>query len=191
MKKTILDSFTEAQEVINQFTQDPQNITAIEKAAQIMVRCIQEGGKIISCGNGGSHCDAMHFAEEMTGRFREERGPLPAVAIADATHITCAANDYGFESIFSRYIAALGKKEDVLLAVTTSGNSPNVIKAVEAAKSVGMKTVLLSGKDGGKLAQKADVEIRISHHGYSDRIQEMHIKIIHILIQLIEEGVSA
>lgn len=191
MKKTILDSFTEAQEVINQFTQDPQNIAAIEKAAQIMVRCIQEGGKIISCGNGGSHCDAMHFAEEMTGRFREERGPLPAVAIADATHITCAANDYGFESIFSRYIAALGKKEDVLLAVTTSGNSPNVIKAVEAAKSVGMKTVLLSGKDGGKLAQKADVEIRISHHGYSDRIQEMHIKIIHILIQLIEEGVSA
>lgn len=187
MSEQVLSQLREAQKVLADFLQEPKNITAIEQAARLMADSIKKGGKIISCGNGGSHADAMHFAEELTGRFREDRPPIPAVSISDPTHITCTANDYGFENIFSRYIEGLGKKEDVLLAISTSGNSPNIIKAVEAAEAKGMKTVLLSGRDGGRLAGQADVEIRVSHFGYSDRIQEMHIKVIHVLILLIEK----
>lgn len=186
MKQLILDQLHEAQKVLTDFLQQPENIAAIQQAAELMAESINKGGKIISCGNGGSHCDAMHFAEELSGRFRDDRRPLPAISISDPTHISCVANDYGFENIFSRFIEGLGKTEDVLLAISTSGNSPNMVKAVEAAKAKGMKTVLLSGKDGGDLAGKVDVEIRVPHFGYSDRIQEMHIKVIHVLILLIE-----
>ena len=129
----------------------------------------------------------MHFAEELTGKFREPRKAIPAICISDASHITCVGNDYGYDFIFSRYLEALGNKGDVLLVISTSGNSANVLNAVKTAKEKGMKVIALTGKDGGKLGPLADVEIRVAHKGYADRIQEVHIKVIHILILLIEK----
>jgi D-sedoheptulose 7-phosphate isomerase len=184
---TIFQELTQAQTVLNAFVSDPNNISAIQSAAALISEAIQGGHKIISCGNGGSHCDAMHFAEELSGRYRDERRALPAIAVSDISHLTCVGNDYGFEFIFSRFVEGLGQAGDVLLGISTSGNSANVIRAVEAARAKGMKVVILSGKDGGKLAGQADVEIRVPHFGYADRIQEVHIKIIHILILLIEK----
>lgn len=187
MEQFILQELTEAQSVLEKFINQPENIQKIIKTAQLMADAMKQGGKIISCGNGGSHCDAMHFAEELSGRYRDNRQALAALAISDPSHLSCVSNDYGYEFVFSRFIEGLGRSEDVLLGISTSGNSGNIIKAVEAAKAKGMKTVILTGKDGGKLAGKADVEIIVPHFGYADRIQEIHIKIIHILIGLIEQ----
>ena len=187
MDNIILQDFLEAQKVLNAFIADKSNITAIEKAATIIAESFKTGAKVLSCGNGGSMSDAMHFAEELTGRFRESRKPYAAIAISDPTHITCTANDYGFEHIFSRYIDAIGQTNDCLLAISTSGNSQNILNAAEIAKKKGMKIIALTGKDGGKLASMADIEIRVAHFNYSDRIQEIHIKIIHSLIHYIEE----
>ncbi len=183
----IIGQLEEASLVLNNFLAQPDNIEKIEQAAQLMASAIKAGNKIFSCGNGGSHCDAMHFAEELTGQFRDPRLSLPAIAISDASHITCTANDYGFDEVFSRYIAGLGKSGDVLFCLSTSGNSANIVKAIEEAKAKNMKSIALTGKTGGKMASIADIEIRVPHHGYSDRIQEVHIKIIHILIYLIEK----
>ena len=180
----------EAARVLESFLNDPEQVSRIGQAATLLSDSIGSGHKILSCGNGGSHCDAMHFAEELSGRFRDERRSLPALAISDPSHLTCVGNDYGFEYIFSRFIEGLGQAGDVLFALSTSGNSANIIRAVEAARQKGMKVVLLSGKDGGKLAGKADVEIRVPHFGYADRIQEIHIKVIHILILLVEKMVE-
>jgi D-sedoheptulose 7-phosphate isomerase len=180
----------QAAQVLDQFLSDQSNIDIIQQAAVLMAEAIQKGSKIISCGNGGSHCDAMHFAEELSGRYRDNRRALPAIAISDVSHISCTGNDYGFDYIFSRFIEGLGQPGDVLLGISTSGNSANVIRAVEAARQKGMKTVVLTGKDGGQLAALADIEIRVPHTGYADRIQEVHIKIIHILILLIEQLVT-
>ena len=132
-------------------------------------------------------CDAMHFAEELTGRFREDRASLPAVSISDPSHISCVANDYGYEQVFSRYIEGMGRKGDVLLAISTSGNSPNIVAAVRKAVEIGMDVVVLTGKGGGKLANADGIVINVPHYGYADRIQEIHIKVIHILIQIIEK----
>ena len=189
MLDIISQELNEAQIVLQNFLSNEKNIADIETAARLMAGCIQNGGKILSCGNGGSHCDAMHFAEELSGRYRENRRALPAIAISDVSHISCVSNDFGYEYVFSRFIEGLGNQGDVLLGISTSGNSGNIIKAVEAARLKGMKVVILSGKDGGKLADKADVEIRVPHFGYADRIQEIHIKVIHILILLIEKMV--
>jgi D-sedoheptulose 7-phosphate isomerase len=175
--------------VLADFMGQPTLLQSVETAARWMAESIQNGGKIISCGNGGSHCDAMHFAEELTGRYRENRQALPALCISDVSHVSCVANDFGFDYVFARFIDGLGKPGDVLLAISTSGQSPNVLKAVESAHSKGMKVVALTGKDGGLLAQVADLEIRVPFSGYADRIQEVHIKIIHILILLIERQV--
>ncbi|MCT4588556.1 MAG: D-sedoheptulose 7-phosphate isomerase [Carboxylicivirga sp.] len=185
-REDIIQEFRVAQEVLSRFINDDSNWEKMMKAAELMADSIKAGGKIISCGNGGSMSDAMHFAEELTGRFRDDREGLAAIAISDPTHITCVGNDYGFDYIFSRYIEAVGKAGDILLAISTSGNSVNIIKAVEAAKEKGMKVLALTGKSGGKLADLADIEIRAPHNGYSDRIQEIHIKVIHVLIQQIE-----
>ncbi|MCS6822076.1 MAG: D-sedoheptulose 7-phosphate isomerase [Microscillaceae bacterium] len=187
MQQLILQELQEAQTVLVNFMADARNLSLIEQAAEVMVQAIKQGNKIISCGNGGSHCDAMHFAEELSGRYRNNRPALPAMAISDASHISCVGNDYGFDYIFSRYIEALGRANDVLLGISTSGNSKNILQAVETARAKGLKIIILSGKDGGKLAGKADIEIRVPYFGYADRIQEVHIKIIHILILLIEQ----
>ncbi|MEO1654270.1 MAG: D-sedoheptulose 7-phosphate isomerase [Bacteroidota bacterium] len=189
MQDLILKELQEAQSVLQKFIENPDNIQAIEQAAEVMAEAIQRGNKIISCGNGGSHCDAMHFAEELSGRYRENRRALPAIAISDPSHISCVSNDFGYEYVFSRYIEGLGREGDVLLGISTSGNSMNVIRALEAAREKGMKVVVLSGKKGGKLAGQADVEIRVPHFDYADRIQEIHIKVIHILMLLIEKKV--
>ena len=189
MLNIISQELNEAQIVLQSFLSNEKNIADIEAAAKLMADAIQNGGKILSCGNGGSHCDAMHFAEELSGRYRENRRALPAIAISDVSHISCVSNDFGYEYVFSRFIEGLGNQGDVLLGISTSGNSGNIIKAVEAARLKGMKVVILSGKDGGKLADKADIEIRVPHFGYADRIQEIHIKVIHILILLIEKMV--
>lgn len=178
--------FLEAKEVLEKFLSDESNFNKLEEAGIIMVNAVKSGNKLISCGNGGSMSDAMHFAEELTGQFRGRRKAIPALSVADPSHITCTANDYGYGAIFSRFIEAHGNSGDVLLAISTSGNSENIVQAADAARNRGMKIVSLTGKDGGKLAAISDVEIRVPHSGYSDRIQEIHIKIIHSLIHYIE-----
>ena len=186
----ISDELNQASKVLNDFISDSKNLEAIEQAGKAISKSVAEGGKVISCGNGGSHCDAMHFAEELTGRYRNDRRAIPAICISDASHITCVANDYGFEFVFSRYIDALGNKGDVLFVLSTSGNSPNILRAVLSAKEKGMKIIALTGKDGGKLGPLVDIEIRVPHFGFADRIQEVHIKIIHVLILLIEKQLA-
>ena len=190
MRDVILTQLNEAEKVLSDFISNKSNIDAIEKAANTLVSSFKSGGKVISCGNGGSMADAIHFSEELTGRFRDARDPIPAIAISDAGYLSCVSNDYGYEYVFSRFIQGVGNKGDVLLGISTSGNSENVIKAFEIAKAKGIKTIALTGKDGGKLAGLADVEIRVAHFGYADRIQEIHIKIIHILILLVENGLK-
>ena len=177
---------TEARAVLDRFLADPAQVASIAAAAELMAASLKSGGKILSCGNGGSLCDAQHFAEELSGRYRQNRRALAAIALTEASHMTCVANDFGFEFVFSRFVEALGRPGDVLLAISTSGNSPNILRAAEAARELGMTVVSLTGKDGGQLAKLSDVEIRAPHAGYADRIQEIHIKAIHILIQLIE-----
>jgi D-sedoheptulose 7-phosphate isomerase len=185
----IMAELHEAQMVLNDFISLEENINNIEKVANLMAEAIINGKKIISCGNGGSHCDAMHFAEELSGRYRENRKSLAAIAISDPSHLSCVGNDYGFDYIYSRFIEGLGNEGDILLGISTSGNSKNIINATKAAREKGMKVVIFSGKDGGNLAGLADVEIRVQHFGFADRIQEIHIKVIHILIMLIEKKV--
>jgi D-sedoheptulose 7-phosphate isomerase len=180
--------FEQARQMLDIFLSDDNNIENIASAGRIMVESLNSGGKIISCGNGGSMCDAMHFAEELSGRFREDREPIAAISISDPSHITCTGNDYGFDKIFSRFIMATGKSNDVLLAISTSGNSGNIIEAARTARQKGMKIVALTGKDGGSLAGLSDIEIRAPLSEYSDRVQEMHIKIIHSLILFIENN---
>ena len=186
----IRDELNQAIDVLTNFVANDENLKQIQQAAILIADSFKQGGKVLSCGNGGSHCDAMHFAEELTGRFRDNRPSYPAIAISDVSHISCVGNDYGFDAIFSRYVEGVGQKGDVLLGISTSGNSTNVIKAIEAAKQKGMKIVTLTGKDGGKMNGLADVDIRVPHFGYADRVQEIHIKVIHILILLIEKEMA-
>lgn len=188
MSNFISQAFNHAQETLNKFIANENNFSMMEDAINEMVSAIKGNGRVISCGNGGSMCDAMHFAEELTGRFRKDRPAMAAVAIADPSHITCVANDYGFEYIFSKYVEAHGQKGDVLLAISTSGNSPNCLEAVKSAHAKGMKVVGLLGKGGGKMKDLVDFPIIIEAE-LSDRIQEMHIKIIHTFIEGIERQV--
>ena len=186
----IRSHFSEASEVLNRFLADPANIAAVEQAAAFMSYCLKQGAKVISCGNGGSMCDAMHFAEELTGRFRDDRAPIAALSISDPSHLTCVGNDHGFEQVFARFVQAHGREGDVLLAISTSGNSPNVLRAAEVARDKHMHVIALTGKDGGKLAELSTVEVRVPHHGYVDRIQEVHIKVIHAFIDHIERDLA-
>jgi D-sedoheptulose 7-phosphate isomerase len=186
----IRNELNEAAETLSNFLKDEKNLQDIEQAAVLLAESFKAGGKVLSCGNGGSHCDAMHFAEELTGRYRENRPGYPGIAISDVSHISCVSNDFGYDHIFSRYIEAVGHKGDVLLGISTSGNSANVIKAIAAAREKGMKVITLTGKEGGEMAGSADIEIRVPHFGYADRIQEVHIKVIHILILLIEKEMA-
>lgn len=179
--------FLEAQQTLQAFLENDQNFDNISKAAQAIVERFGKGGKIISCGNGGSHCDAMHFAEELTGRYKNNRKGLPAIAISDPSHISCVGNDYGYDFIFSRYVEALGQSNDILLGISTSGNSQNVINAITEAKSKRMFVIGLTGKDGGKIGPMCDIELRAPISAFADRAQEIHIKIIHSLIDEIEQ----
>ena len=182
---TIRDALLTAQDALNRFIQDPENIATIAKTAEMMRDVFEREGRIFTCGNGGSLCDAMHFAEECTGKFRDNRRPLPAIALSDAGHITCTANDFGFTEIFARPLLALGHSGDLLVALSTSGNSANVVRAAETAKSSGMQVFGLLGGDGGELKHHCDIYL-IAPGDTADRIQEIHIKVLHILIEHVE-----
>ncbi|UXX81014.1 D-sedoheptulose 7-phosphate isomerase [Reichenbachiella carrageenanivorans] len=186
-KALIKAEFSQAQQVLNVFVSDENNFAQIEAAAQTIASALLAGGKVLSCGNGGSHCDAMHFAEELSGRYRENRPAYAAMAISDPSHISCVGNDFGYEYIFSRFIEGMGKSGDVVVGLSTSGTSKSVVRAFEAAKQKGMKTILLSGKTGRDLAALADVKILVPHEGFADRIQEIHIKCIHSIILIVEQ----
>jgi D-sedoheptulose 7-phosphate isomerase len=179
--------FREAQQVLTQFN-TIENMEKIAQAIAIMHGALANGHKIMSCGNGGSMCDAMHFAEELSGRYRNDRPALAALSISDPSHLSCVANDYGYAHVFERYVQGLGQAGDVLLGISTSGTSKNVILAVEAAKAKGISTIVLTGKDGGELAKIADLEIRAPFSPYADRAQEIHIKVIHAFILGIEKS---
>lgn len=185
MKTHILSSIQAAIQAVSQL-QKPDSLKFIESAAQLLTDCFQSGNKVIIAGNGGSLCDAAHFAEELTGMFRALRPALPAIALSEPGHITCVGNDMGFEWIFARGVEAFGKPGDVFIGLTTSGNSPNVIRAFEAADRLGLKTISFLGKNGGKLKGVADLELLIEGFTTSDRIQEAHMAAIHILIEMVE-----
>ena len=182
----VIDDLKEELYVLEKFINQGDTAKLIEKAIDLMATSIKEGGKVISAGNGGSMCDAMHFAEELTGRYRDNRSSYAAIAICDPSHITCVGNDYGFDYIFSRFLEGMGFKGDVFLGISTSGNSKNIIEACKVSKEKGIKTVLLLGQDGGKLKDQCDLPIVVPHFGYADRIQEVHTMIIHIMIRGIE-----
>lgn len=182
---SIRDALLEAQDVLNKFTQDPENIATIAKTAEIMRDVFERQGRIFTCGNGGSLCDAIHFAEECVGKFRDDRRPLPAMALSDAGSITCTANDFDFTEVFARPLSALGHRGDLLVALSTSGHSANVLRAAETAKARGMQVFGLLGRDGGELKHHCDIYL-IAPGDTADRIQEIHIKVLHILIEHVE-----
>ena len=182
---SIRDALLEAQEVLDRFIRNPENIATLAKITALIRDIFEREGRVFTCGNGGSLCDAIHFAEECTGKFRSDRKPLPAIALSDVGHITCTANDFGFAEIFARPLLALGHPGDMLIVLSTSGNSENVVRAAIAAKSRGMKVFGLLGKDGGSLKQHCDIYL-IAPGDTADRIQEIHIKVLHILIEQTE-----
>ena len=185
----IKQHFAQAKTVLDTFLSDEENFKKIELAGQMLVNALKGGHKIISCGNGGSMCDAMHFAEELSGRYRNDRPALAALAISDPSHLSCVGNDYGYAFVFSRMIEAIGQTDDVLFAISTSGNSENVLNAIKAAKAKNMFVIGLTGKDGGKIATACDVEIRAPYATFADRAQEIHIKVIHSLIDYVERHI--
>jgi D-sedoheptulose 7-phosphate isomerase len=185
-KANVLAALNDARDALDALISNEKTIEAVVAAAGLMADAVEGDGKVMSCGNGGSLCDAMHFAEEMTGRYRSNRRPYAALAISDASHMACVGNDYGYEEVFSRYVEAHGRKGDVLLAITTSGTSRNIVKAAEVARRKGVKVVALTGRDETPITALADVSIVTPAGRWADRVQELHIKCIHILIELIE-----
>ncbi len=178
-------AFIEARRILDEFVTTPAHIETIEGWALLLHKRLASGHKVLICGNGGSACDAAHFAEELTGRFRVDRPPLAAIACTDAGHITCTANDYGFDQVFARWVTALGGAGDVLIVLSTSGNSPNLVEAIRAARARGLTTIALLGRDGGKLRGACDHQILVPG-ATSDRIQELHMLILHVLVEGIE-----
>lgn len=175
-----------ARQALDQLLGNEGTLTRIDDASRLLVAALRAKGRVFSCGNGGSMCDAMHFAEEMTGRFRKDRAGLAAISISDPSHMSCVANDIGYDSIFSRYIEAHGRANDVLLAISTSGKSPSVVNAARVARELGMQVIALTGRAGSPLASLSDIDICCPGGAYADRSQELHIKVIHILIELVE-----
>lgn len=190
MKDLINRDLQEARCELERFMADPESVPAITAAADLLIDALKNGHKIISCGNGGSLCDATHFAEELTGRYRNSRGSLPAIAVNDPAFLTCTANDFSYDEVFARYVKGVGAQGDVLLGISTSGKSANVLAAARAARAKGMKVVALTGPAGNPLAQMADTAVCTPASAYSDRIQEIHGKVIHILIHAIEAGLG-
>jgi D-sedoheptulose 7-phosphate isomerase len=183
----ITSALDEADQALQKLRHNRQQLEHISSAAVMISQSFAQGGRAFSCGNGGSHCDAMHFAEELSGRFRENRPPFAAMAISDPAHISCTANDFGFDEVFSRFIEAHGRKDDTLLAISTSGKSKNVLKAAQVARSKGMHVIALTGHANSPLSAFAEIDVCTPGGRYADRVQELHIKVIHILIELIEE----
>ena len=181
------DDLKQSLAVLDAFIRKEDTVSLIDRAIEICADSIKNGGKVISAGNGGSMCDAQHFAEELTGRYRADRPSLAAVAVCDPSHLTCVGNDYGFDYVFSRFLVGMGMNGDVFLGISTSGNSKNIIEACKAARKKGMKSVCLLGKDGGSLKDLCDIPIIVPHDGFADRIQEVHTMVIHIMIRGIEE----
>ena len=187
VKEIIENSLSEALDELERFLADPATVLSIGRCVDILTESLASGGKVMSCGNGGSLCDATHFAEELTGRFRNSRRPLPAMSVNDPAYFTCVGNDFSFEVIFQRWVEAFGKPGDVLLAISTSGTSVNVLNAVEAARKIGMKIIALTSVKGKPLAEASDVAVQAPDAPHSDRIQEIHIKVIHIMIEALEK----
>ncbi len=188
-KDFFASQYKEIKSVCEAFWSDEQQLDLLEKSAFLLCSSLKKGNKIMVCGNGGSMSDAIHFAEELVGRFRENRRPLPAIAFSDVGMLSCIANDFGYDEVFARSVEALGNSDDILVAISTSGNSENVLRAAEQARKQEISVIALTGKDGGKLKALADLSIVVPHFGYADRIQEIHIQIIHTWIQIIEREV--
>ena len=186
IQDVVRGSFAEARATLDAFLADPANLAAVGRFAQAAADTLKRGGLLMACGNGGSMCDAMHFAEEWTGRFRKDRAALPAIAFSDPSHLTCIANDFGYDEVFAREVEAYGKPGDLLVAISTSGNSPNVLRACQVARERGVTVVGLLGKGGGKMLERVDVPIVVPLAQTSDRIQEIHIKVLHIAIEAVE-----
>jgi D-sedoheptulose 7-phosphate isomerase len=187
----VKSALTEAQSALAALIENEATLESIAQAAHDIAESQRQGGAVYSCGNGGSLCDAMHFAEEMTGRYRQNRKPYRAAAISDVSHMACVGNDYGYEHVFSRWIEAMGTEKDVLVAITTSGTSKNIVAAAKAAKAKGMTVVALTGKAGSPITDEADIAVVTPAGRWADRVQELHIKVIHILIELIERELDA
>ena len=186
MIENIKASLKDAQDAISKLLSNEVALLNIESAAKILIETFEKGHRVFSCGNGGSMCDAMHFAEELTGRYRKNRKAYPAIAINDPSHLSCVANDYGYDYVFSRYLEGHGSKGDSLIAISTSGNSPTVLNAAKTAKSYGIKVIALTGKVNPELEDLSDVYVFTSGGQFADRIQELHIKVLHILIEMVE-----
>lgn len=186
MQQTIDSSLREASDALGALRRNHSALAAIEQAAALLVSVFERRGRVYACGNGGSMCDAMHFAEELTGRYRLDRAALAATAISDAGHLTCVGNDLGYEQVFSRYLEAHGRPGDCLVALSTSGTSKNIVRAAEAARSLGMDVIVLSGRPSQALEQLSSVYVCTPGGAFADRVQELHIKVLHIFIELIE-----
>jgi D-sedoheptulose 7-phosphate isomerase len=186
----VVAALAEARDALEHLRADATAHAAIAEAGALLAATFRAGGKVLSCGNGGSMCDAMHFAEELSGRFREDRPGYAAIAMSDPSHLSCVGNDYGYEQVFARYARAVGRAGDVLLAITTSGTSRNVVAAAQAARAAGMKVIALTGRAGTPIVELADVAIVTPAGRYADRVQELHIKVIHILIELVERELA-
>jgi D-sedoheptulose 7-phosphate isomerase len=186
----IESALEEAAVALDRVRHDARLIASIEAAGQVLGGALADGHRAYSCGNGGSKCEAMQFAEELTGRFRRDRRPLAAQAISDPGHLSCVANDFGYAEIFARYVLAHGRAGDVLLAISTSGSSANVLAAAQAARSLSMPVIALTGRPGSPLGKMADVDVCTPAGRFADRVQELHIKVIHILIELVEHALG-
>jgi len=186
MLKNIKSSLQEARVALDTLLSDETSLSMIEKAAKLLIETFENDGRVFSCGNGGSMCDAMHFAEEFTGRYRKNRKGFPVMAISDPSHLTCVANDFGYDHVFSRYVDSHGREGDSLIAISTSGSSPTVINAAKSAKSLGIKVIALTGRNKSDLEKPADICICTPGGEFADRTQELHIKVLHILIELVE-----
>ena len=187
---TIRAALDEAAASLERLCRDEAMLATIARAGELLADTFAAGGRAYSCGNGGSMCDAMHFAEELTGRFRDNRPGYAALAISDPGHLSCVGNDYGYERVFARFIEAHGRSGDVLLAITTSGTSRNVVAAAQSARALGMNVICLTGRAGTPIVDLADIAIVTPGGTYADRVQELHIKVIHILIELVERRLA-
>ena len=185
MRKVIENSLKDADELLHAFRTNSENISKVEQMSDEVLAVFRKGGKILACGNGGSMADAMHFCEEWSGRFRADRAPYPAIALSDPTHMSCVANDYGFEHVFSRQVRGLGNEGDLLVALSTSGNSASIVEAAKAARERKVKVIGFLGKDGGAVLPLCDLSL-IAPGETSDRIQEIHMLCLHIIIEAVE-----